>query len=85
MPGPAELDVAAAFADVPMEVEIELDRRAMRLREILELDTGSVVCLTKSAGDYLDIYVAGAPVARGEVVMLERNIGIRITTLEART
>ncbi|HUJ23027.1 MAG TPA: FliM/FliN family flagellar motor switch protein [Bryobacteraceae bacterium] len=85
MPGRAELEAAAAFADVPMEIEIELDRRKMRLREILELDAGSIISMTKSAGDYLDIYVAGAAVARGEVVVLEKNIGVRITTFESRT
>jgi len=85
MPGSIELEAAAAFADVPLEIEIELDRRVMRLREILELEAGSLVCLPKNAGDYLDIYVAGAPVARGEVVVLEKTIGARITVFEART
>jgi flagellar motor switch protein FliN/FliY len=80
-----ELEEAAAFADVPVEVGIELDRRMMQLREILELTTGSVIAMTKSAGDYLEIYVAGAQVARGEVVVLEKNVGVRITMFESRT
>jgi flagellar motor switch/type III secretory pathway protein FliN len=41
--------------------------------------------MTKTAGDYLDIYVAGAPVGRGEVVVLETNAGVRITALESRS
>jgi len=81
----ADLACAAAFADVPIEVEIELDRRMMRLREILDLTSGSIVAFTKTAGDYLDIYVGGAPVGRGEVVVLEKNVGIRLTTFESRT
>ncbi len=85
MPGRTELEEAAAFADVPVEVGIELDRRMMQLREILELTAGSVIAMTKSAGDYLEIYVAGAPVARGEVVVLEKNVGVRITMFESRT
>jgi flagellar motor switch protein FliN len=81
----AELDDAALLGDVPVEVEIELDRRMMRLRDILELAAGSIIPLTKAAGDYLDIYVAGAPVGRGEVVALETNAGVRITALESRS
>jgi len=81
----SSLEEAAPFADVPVEIEIELDRRMMRLREILELTAGSVIAMTKTAGDYLDIFVGGAPVGRGEVVVLEKNVGIRITMFEART
>ena len=74
----------APFADVPVEVVIELDRRMMRLRDILELCVGSIIPMTKTAGDYLDLYVAGAPVCRGEVVALEKNAGVRITVFEPR-
>jgi flagellar motor switch protein FliN/FliY len=84
MPAPSTLEAAALFADVPVEVEIDLDRRMMRLRDILALTTGSVIAMPKAAGDYLDIYVAGAPVGRGEVVVLEKNIGVRITMFEPK-
>ncbi len=83
MPGHCALEEAGPFADMPVEIEIEVDRRRMRLRDILELAAGSVIPFPKTAGDYLDIYVGGAPVARGEVVVLEKNIGVRITTFEA--
>jgi flagellar motor switch protein FliN/FliY len=79
------LEEAGAFADVPVEIEIEVDRRQMRLRDILELAAGSVIPFPKTAGDYLDIYVGGAPVARGEVVVLEKNIGVRVTMFEAKS
>jgi flagellar motor switch protein FliN len=81
----AELEEVALLADVPVVVEIELDRRMMRLRDILDLAAGSIIPMTKAAGDYLDIYVAGAPVGRGEVVVLETNAGVRITALESRS
>ena len=81
----AELDDVALLADVPVEVEIELDRRMMRLRDILDLDAGSIIPMTKTAGDYLDIYVAGAPIGRGEVVALETNAGLRITAIDSRS
>lgn len=84
MAAPSTLEAAASFADVPVEVEIDLDRRMMRLRDILALTTGSVIAMPKAAGDYLDIYVAGAPVGRGEVVVLEKNIGIRIAMFESK-
>ena len=85
MPGSSALEEIAGFADVPVEIQIELDRRGMRLRDILDLETGSVIPFTKIAGDYLDIHVAGAPVARGEVVVLEKGTGVRVTMFEART
>jgi flagellar motor switch protein FliN len=85
MPGSRALEEAGGFADVPLDVAIEVDRRGMRLRDILELHTGSVIAFPKTAGDYLDIYVGGAPVAHGEVVVLEKSIGIRVTMFEAKT
>lgn len=84
MPVSSVLEEIAAFADMPVEVQIELDHRGMRLRDILELETGSVIAFPKTAGDYLDILVGGAPVARGEVVVLEKSIGVRVTMFEAR-
>jgi flagellar motor switch protein FliN/FliY len=81
----AEFEQVAVLSDVPLEVEIELGRRMMRLRDILDLTAGSIIPMTKTAGDYLDIYVAGAPVGRGEVVVLETNAGVRITALESRS
>jgi len=85
MPVSTALEEIVTFADLPMEIQIEVDRRGMRLGDILELTTGSVISFPKTAGDYLDIYVGGAPVARGEVVVLENNIGVRVTMFEART
>ena len=79
------LEEIASFTDMPVEVQIELDHRGMRLRDILEPETGSVISFPKTAGDYLDILVGGARVARGEVVVLEKSIGVRVTMFEART
>jgi len=85
MPGSSTLEESASFADVPMEIQIELDHRRMRLRDILDLETGSIIPFPKTAGDYLDILVGGSPVARGEVVVLEKSIGVRVTMFEAKT
>jgi len=73
------LNELARFADVPVEVEIELDRRVLSVREILALEAGSVITMTRSAGENIDLYVGGSLVAYGEIVLIENNIGVRIT------
>ncbi|HTT63393.1 MAG TPA: FliM/FliN family flagellar motor switch protein [Bryobacteraceae bacterium] len=67
------------FADVPIEVEVELDRRVLSVREILELEEGSVIGMTRSAGENIDLYVGGKLMGYGEIVLIENNIGVRIT------
>jgi flagellar motor switch protein FliN/FliY len=73
------LNEIARFADVPVEVEVELDRRVLTVREILELNPGSVISMTRSAGENIDLYVGGKLVGFGEIVLIENNIGVRIT------
>jgi flagellar motor switch protein FliN len=73
------LNEIARFADVPVEVEVELDRRVLTVREILELNPGSVIGMTRSAGENIDLYVGGKLVGYGEIVLIENNIGVRIT------
>lgn len=67
------------FADVKVEVDVELDRRTMTVRELLELASGHVVGLTRSAGENIDLYIGGKLVGFGEIVLIENNIGVRIT------
>jgi flagellar motor switch protein FliN/FliY len=67
------------FADVPIEVEVELDRRALSVREILELEEGSVIGMTRSAGENIDLYAGGKLMGYGEIVLIENRIGVRIT------
>ncbi len=69
----------APLADVPVTVEAELDRKIMTIGEILGLEEGSVVKLTRSAGENIDIVVGGRLVAFGEIVVLEETMGVRIT------
>lgn len=69
------------MADVPMTIEVELDRRVVKLLEVLELHSGTVLPLTKPAGEPLDIYVGGAHLGNGEVVVFNENFGIRVTSL----
>jgi len=69
----------ANFADIVVPIEVELDREIMSVRYILQLDEGSVIKLGRSAGENIDILVGGAVVASGEIVVLEENMGVRIT------
>jgi len=69
----------ANFADITVPIEVELDREIMSVRYILELHEGSVIKLDRSAGENIDILVGGAVVASGEIVVLEENMGVRIT------
>jgi flagellar motor switch protein FliN len=69
----------AHIADVGIEVEVELDRRWMKLSEILELDEGSVLEMHRSAGENIDIYIGSRLLGFGEIVIIENIMGVRIT------
>ncbi len=73
------LEEIAPLADVPVEIEVELDRRIMRAREVLELDQGSVLGTSRSAGENIDIYIGGVLCGSGEIVVIENVLGVRIT------
>lgn len=65
--------------DVTLDLEVELDRRVMRMREVLDLEEGSVIRMTRSAGENIDIIVGGSLVGFGEIVIIEDTMGVRIT------
>jgi len=67
------------FLDVPLEVNVELDRRTATIREVLDLNVHNVLKLTKSAGENLDIRIGGTLIGTGEIVVSEAITGIRIT------
>lgn len=69
----------ALYLDVPMDVDVELDRRILTVREILALDLGSVIRMNRSAGENLDVRVGGALLGFGEIVVNEATTGIRLT------
>ena len=73
------LDVIAAFADVPVDVEAELDRRILTVRQILQLEPGSIIGMRRSAGENIDLYVGGSLIGCGEIVVVENTLGVRIT------
>jgi flagellar motor switch protein FliN/FliY len=69
----------ARVADVPVEIAVEMDRRILTMREILALQEGSLIGTSRSAGENIDIYIGGALVGFGEIVVIENMIGVRIT------
>jgi flagellar motor switch protein FliN/FliY len=73
------LEEIAHLSNVPMDVEVELDRRSMTMREILGLEPGSVVKMTRSAGENIDLVIGGRLVGSGEIVIIEESFGVRIT------
>ncbi|MGB9798939.1 MAG: flagellar motor switch protein FliN [Thermanaerothrix sp.] len=67
--------------DILLRVTVELGRTQMSLRQVLDLQNGSVVELDRLAGDLVDIYVNDRLFARGEVVVVDDKFGVRISEL----
>ena len=65
--------------DISMPVIVELGKTTMTVRDLLQLRTGSVVELDKLAGEPIDLYVRDVRFARGEVVVVDNNFGLRIS------
>jgi flagellar motor switch protein FliN/FliY len=67
--------------DIPLDVTVELGRVRMLIKDVLELSAGSIIELDRAAGEPVDLLVNGRLVAKGEVVVIEDNFGIRITEI----
>jgi flagellar motor switch protein FliN/FliY len=67
--------------DIPLKVAVELGRSKMAIREILQLAQGSVIELSKFAGEPLEVLVNDKLIARGEVVVVNEKFGIRLTDI----
>jgi flagellar motor switch protein FliN/FliY len=74
--GPAQLE---RLRDVPVELAVEIGRTQMTIGETLALGPGSIVTLNRLAGEPVDLLVNGTPIARGEVVVIDEEFGLRIT------
>lgn len=72
------------FSDLPIDIRVELDRRPITLGAILALNDHDVIPLTKAAGEALDVYIGDVPFAKAEALVLNENLGIRITAHERR-
>ena len=69
------------FIDTRFKLEIQLGSATMTIRELLDLDVGSLVELKKSAGEPMDVLCKGRAVMRGEVTVLEDSLGLRIVEI----
>jgi flagellar motor switch protein FliN len=69
----------APLGEIPVDVEVELDRKTMTAREILGLEEGSVIGTGRSAGENIDLYIGGVLFGSGEIVVIENALGVRIT------
>jgi flagellar motor switch protein FliN/FliY len=78
--GSANLEL---LMDVPLQITVELGRTHKTVRDILAFGSGSVVELEKLAGEPVDILINERPIAKGEVVVIDENFGIRITEILA--
>ncbi len=67
--------------DVPLQVTVELGKTKKSIKEVLEFGVGSIIVLDKLAGDLVDVMVNGKLVAKGEVVVIDENYGVRINEI----
>ncbi|NLX02703.1 MAG: flagellar motor switch phosphatase FliY [Syntrophomonadaceae bacterium] len=67
--------------DVPLDISVELGKTRKTIKDILELHQGAIIQLDKLAGEPVDMLVNGKLIAKGEVVVIDENYGIRITTI----
>lgn len=65
--------------DVPITLSLEVGRARVPIRNLLQLNPGSVIELERSAGEPLDLYVNGTLIAHGEVVVINDRFGVRLT------
>jgi flagellar motor switch protein FliN/FliY len=69
------------LSDVPMELSVEIGRAHMTVGETLQLRAGSVITLERLAGEPVDLLVNGTPIARGEVVVVDEQFGLRVSEI----
>jgi flagellar motor switch protein FliN/FliY len=79
---PADNEVSLdAILDVPITISMEIGRTKINIRNLLQLNQGSVVELDRLAGEPMDVLVNGTLIAQGEVVVVNEKFGIRLTDI----
>ena len=79
-PGIARADLSRLSA-VPVDLSVEIGRARMTVGETLELREGSVITLDRMADQPVQLFVNGTPIARGEVVVIDEQFGLRLTQI----
>lgn len=72
------------IGDIPLQVSVELGKTKKSINDILNMGIGSVIVLDKMAGELVEVIVNGKRIARGEVVVIDENYGVRITDIVSR-
>ena len=84
VPGGAPSDAALTrLHAVPVELAVEIGRTKMTIGDALALGPGSIITLHRMAGEPVDLLVNGRPIARGEVVVIDEEFGLRVTEVVA--
>ena len=78
----AELNLDSLL-DVPIDISIEIGRTKMTIGDLLSLSKGSIVELKRTAGEAVDIYVNGKLLGKGEVVVVNERLGVRVNKIVA--
>ncbi|MEG3754604.1 flagellar motor switch protein FliN [Psychromonas arctica] len=80
-----ELERLDSILDIPVTISMEVGRSKINIRNLLQLNQGSVVELERIAGEPLDVLVNGTLIAHGEVVVVNDKFGIRLTDVISQT
>lgn len=67
--------------DIPLQLTVELGRTSLLVKDVLQLNQGSLVELSKMAGEPLDVFINSKLVARGEAVVVNEKFGVRLTDI----
>lgn len=78
-PGPTAVGDLRRLSAVPVDLSVEMGRTRMTVGETLELRQGSIITLNRMAGEPVDLLVNGTAIARGEVVVIDEQFGLRVT------
>jgi flagellar motor switch protein FliN/FliY len=79
---PGDNPVIDLISDIPLQVAVELGKTKKSINDILNMGIGSVIVLDKMAGELVEVVVNGKHIARGEVVVIDENYGVRITDID---
>lgn len=69
------------FLDLPLPLSVELGRTRLPMRELLDLAPSSIIKLTRSTGEGVDVRAGGQPLLRGEIVVIEDRAGVRVSEI----
>ncbi|MEG6617320.1 FliM/FliN family flagellar motor switch protein [Peptococcaceae bacterium 1198_IL3148] len=80
-PGPSIKASLMHLEDVTMEIYVELGQARIKIKDLLNLETDSVLELNKSAGESADIYINSKPFARGEILVINDHFAVRLNKI----